>query len=310
MDVKMLLTAEVVVLGHAASAVVFGWLYFGRFALARPPIGIFGLADVGFLLGGIVVVPLLYLVLPLWLVAGLLALGALSAVHLAGEPVLSGRRALWAGVLGLGAAEVGAFFVAGPPSAPLFLVNNVLIVLVSVAVANLWAQSGMKARDAAVLGAALTVYDFVATARLPLMGDLFARVAELPFAPLVAWPAGPDGQWLGLGLGDLLLATVFPLVLRKAYGTPAGLAAVGLGLVALVGVVALAHLAAVSVFPVMVVLGPLMVLQYAFWTRLRGPERTTWQYLQAEPHPYAPDGYAVRAGGLGAPSFIASARSQ
>ena len=154
----------------------------------------------------------------------------------------------------------------------------------AVAIANLWAQSGMKARDAAVLGAALTVYDFVATARLPLMGDLVARVAELPFAPLVAWPAGPDGSWLGLGLGDLLLATVFPLVLRKADGRTAGLAAIALGLGALVGVAALAHLAAISIFPVMVALGPLMVLQYACWTRLRGPERTTWQYRRAEPH--------------------------
>ena len=33
----------------------------------------------------------------------------------------------------------------------------------------------------------------------------------------------------------------------------------------------------------MVVLGPLMVLQYAYWRRRCGKERTTWQYLQAEP---------------------------
>jgi hypothetical protein len=277
----MLLTAALVVLSHTAAAVVLGWLYFGRFALARPPIGIFSLADVGFLLGGIVVMPLLYLVLPLWLVAGLLALGALSALQLVGEPLLEGHRSLWAGVLGLGVAVIGAYLAAGPLSAPFFLVNNVLIVVVAVAVANLWAQSGMKARDAAVLGAALTVYDFVATARLPLMGDLFTRVAELPFSPLVAWPAGSDGNWLGIGLGDLLLATVFPLVLRKAYGLPAGLAAVALGLGAVVGVTALAHLAAIGLFPVMVALGPLMVLQYVCWTRLGGPERRTWQYRQA-----------------------------
>ena len=282
MDVAMLLTAELAMLGHAAAAIVLGWLYFGRFALARPPIGIFSLADVGFLLGGIVVVPMLYLVLPLWLVAGLLALGALSTLQLAGEPLLPGHQALWAGVLGFGVAEIVAFLMAGPLSAPFFLVNNVLVVMVAVAIANLWAQSGMKARDAAVLGAALTIYDFVATARLALMGDLFTRVAELPFSPLVAWPAGPDGRWLGLGLGDLLLATVFPVVLRKAYGLPAGLAALALGLSAVVGVVALAHLTAISIFPVMVALGPLMVLQYICWTRLRGPERTTWQYRQAD----------------------------
>jgi hypothetical protein len=26
-----------------------------------------------------------------------------------------------------------------------------------------------------------------------------------------------------------------------------------------------------------------MVVQYAFWVRRRGPERTTWEYLRAEP---------------------------
>jgi hypothetical protein len=41
--------------------------------------------------------------------------------------------------------------------------------------------------------------------------------------------------------------------------------------------------AALALFPVMVVLGPLMVLQYAWWARRRGPERTTRQYLQVEP---------------------------
>jgi hypothetical protein len=35
--------------------------------------------------------------------------------------------------------------------------------------------------------------------------------------------------------------------------------------------------------PLMTGLGPLMVLQYAYWVRRRGQERTTWEYLQAEP---------------------------
>jgi hypothetical protein len=97
----------------------------------------------------------------------------------------------------------------------------------------------------------------------------------------VAWPVGPDGLWLGLG--DLLLATVFPLVLRKAFGRRAGLVALAFSLSALVGVHGLAHLATIEAFPVMVVLGPLMILQYAWWAHRRGPERTTRQYLRAEP---------------------------
>ena len=140
----------------------------------------------------------------------------------------------------------------------------------------------MKARDAAILGACLTAYDFVATSQLPLMGDLVGRVAELPFAPLVDWPVGPDGSSVGLGLGDLLLAAVFPLVLRKAYHRRAGIVALGLGLGGIAGVAVLAHLGAVELFPVMVVLGPLMVLQYAWWARRRGSERTTREYRRVE----------------------------
>jgi hypothetical protein len=64
-----------------------------------------------------------------------------------------------------------------------------------------------------VLGAALTVYDFEATSLLPLMNDLIGRLAGLPFAPMMTWASGAN-HWLGVGLGDLLLATVFPLVLR------------------------------------------------------------------------------------------------
>jgi hypothetical protein len=37
-----------------------------------------------------------------------------------------------------------------------------------------------------------------------------------------------------------------------------------------------------ATFPVMVLLGPLTMLQHFFWQWRRGLERTTWQYLQAE----------------------------
>ena len=99
--------------------------------------------------------------------------------------------------------------------------------------------------------------------------------------PMVAWGAG-DGRWLGIGVGDLLLATVFPLVMRKAFGRPAGLTALLAGLAAIVGVLGVVTSGLLpGAFPAMVVLGPLMLLQYGVWRRRLGPERTTWQYRQA-----------------------------
>jgi hypothetical protein len=280
-----MLGAFAVVLGCAGGAVLLAWRYFARYRLARPPIGVFSRGDVACLLGAVVVVPYLYLWLPLWLVAGLLATGYLSTLALVAEPVLPARWAGWLAVLGLLAAEVAVAWLCGPASAPLFAVNDAVLVAVVVGVANLWAQSGLKARDAAGLGTALAVYDLVATSVLPLTTELITRLAGLPFAPLIAWPTD-GGGWLGVGLGDLLLAAVFPLVLRRAFGRRAGLAALVVALAALGGMLALVALRLVAgTLPAMVVLGPLMVLQYAGWTRRRGGERTTWQYQQAEHAP-------------------------
>jgi hypothetical protein len=223
--------------------------------------------------------PLLYLVLPLWLAAAFLLLAALSLLYFAWEPVLRARWAIWLATLGLLALDVAATFFVGTSQNTFLAVNNTLLLLLMVVGAtNLWVQSGMKERDAALLGVFLALYDFIATARLPLMGDMVTRLSGLPVAPLVAW-SGEHTLW-GIGLGDLLLAAVFPLVMRKAFGRSAGLAAL---LLALAAIGILLALSLRGYFPVMVVLGPLMVVQYLYWRKLRGRERTTWQYLQEEP---------------------------
>jgi hypothetical protein len=105
--------------------------------------------------------------------------------------------------------------------------------------------------------------------------------------PVLVWPMGSE-HWLGIGLGDLLFATVGPLVYRKAFGRTAGVVAI---LIA-VGAVGAVFLAGVldwlpGIFPVMVVLGPLLVAQYLVWFRITGHERTTAQYLDEDPLPTA-----------------------
>jgi hypothetical protein len=277
-------TATIVILSFAAAAVLLSWAYFRRYAVARPPVGVFNLRDIAIMIGGVVLVPYLYLALPRWLVAGLLLLGVLSALYLLWEPVLAFRGAVWAVTLALGGYDIVAVLLFGPTSVAFFAVNNIVQMLVVIGLTNLWAQSGMRARDAAILAGLLAIYDIVATWALPLMTDLFGQLAGLPLAPLVAWPA-VGGQWLGIGLGDLLLAAVYPLVSRKAFGRAAARLALALGLGGIAAVVALPALGLVrATFPVMVVLGPLTVLHFIYWRR-RAPERSTWQYLLAEPLP-------------------------
>jgi hypothetical protein len=111
---------------------------------------------------------------------------------------------------------------------------------------------------------------------------LIARLASIPFAPIVSWGVGPER--FVIGLGDLLLATVFPLAMRKAFGRSAGIAAMAINLGAIAATMAFLQLARLEVaVPLMTGLGPLMVVQYGYWERRRGPERTTWEYLRTEP---------------------------
>jgi hypothetical protein len=252
--------------------------------MTRPPIGVFNLSDVAIMTGMIILVPFLYLLLPLWMVASLLGLVGLSILYFTFEPVLRSTWIIWLTALLLAAVDIYAALssTANPLWFP--VINNLVIVISVVGITNLWAQSGMRARDAAILGAALAIYDLVATSILPLMNDLFARLEGLPFAPTLAWPINANGDWLGIGLGDLILAAVFPLVMRKAFSRSASVTAMIIGLVT-IGLLILTVTSGwlVGAFPVMVVLGPLMVIQYVYWHRRQAKERTTWQYLQAEP---------------------------
>jgi hypothetical protein len=270
---------------HIVAALILSGAYFRRYALLRPPIGVFNLWDVALMLAGILCVPYLYLLLPAGVVAGLLGLGALGIGYTTVEPVLRRPSWRWTVVVITAVADLICLLHFGAGSTPFLLVNNLLQVLVVIGVANLWAQSGMKARDCALVGAALLLYDVLFTSVLPLMANLFVRLGELPFAPQMGWPL-PDGRVLAIGLGDLLLAAVFPLVMRKAYGTMAGAQAILLTVAALAAVLLLpVVLPSLAIFPVMVVLGPLMVGQVWHWRRRMPGERTTWQFRQAEPFP-------------------------
>ena len=267
-----------VVMGCAICAVLGGWGYFRRYAVSRPPIGVFNLKDITLMVLFVILVPFLYLLLPLWLAAGLLLLAALSILYFTWEPVLHAHWAIWLATLVLLAVDLGAALLFKTNNDRFLAVNNLVLIVLIVGITNLWAQSGMKARDAALLGAILAVYDIVATSLLPLTTAMFVRLAGLPLAPMLSWGSGSTA--LSIGLGDVLLATVFPLVMRKAFGRAAGIAAMVIVLIAIGTMLVLPFKV---VFPAMVVLGPLMVLQYFYWRRRRGHERTMWQYLQEEP---------------------------
>ena len=276
----MLPNTYLILLTFLALGLALSWFYFQRCQVTRPPVGVFNLWDVGFMFGAIVAVPLLYLVLPIFLVACLLGLGAMGILYATFEPLLHRRGGLiWLIVLAIIGGEVLLFVLPGASREGQLSYNNCIQVLLVVGAVNLWAQSGMKARDAAVLGAALCIYDVLFTTVLGAMGTLFDRIALLPFAPMVAWPA-PHG-WIGFGLGDILMAAVFPLLIYKGYSRTGGVAAMLLAWLAIAVVLTLPLLGIrYDTFPLMVVLGPLMVVQYAGWRTRCGVERSWLQFRQ------------------------------
>ena len=270
-------------LGCTAAVVLLGWAYFQRYQLVRPPLGVINRWDVGFMIAASILVPYLDQILPLWIVTGLLGMALLGMLYAGGEPVLSHRWMLWLVVLSLMGADVVVARIVGTANAPFWIVNDTVLLLAVVALTNLWAQSGMKACDLALLAGALAIYDLVATWWLPVTTDLTNRLAGGPFYPLVGWGAGHDR--LEIGLGDLLLATVFPLVMHKAFGRTAGNVALASILCMLAVLFAFVEVAGTPVtLPAMTILGPLMVLEYYYWLRHTGAERSTWQFRHADSH--------------------------
>jgi hypothetical protein len=273
--------AWLIVTTLAAAATVAAWTYFRRFELMRPPIGVFDRHDVAFMLAAIVVVPVAYLALPRAVVGTILCLLALNIFWFGFEPVLRFRSLIWPAAVGLVAADVVVSLTVPAGASWIVAVNDLELVALVVFVTNMLVQSGMRARDLMVLVSGLAVYDLVATTVLGLMGDLLRRLATLPFAPLVAWREG--GQWLAVGLGDLLMVALAPLVLRKAFGRTAGIVSAVTSVVAVAGMLAAFRLGWVSRdIPAMVVLGPLLLPQYAWWRLRLGRERRTWEYLEVE----------------------------
>lgn len=272
----------------AATAVMSSWLYFRTWTLTRPPLGTANLGDVTLTLACIVMLPFLYLWLPGWLIGTLLAITALSVLWFVVEPVFSVPLIRWCVAGGLVAADLLLIRLDGSSSTLFLLVNDAVMLTIAVGVSNLWAQGGLRARDMAIFAGAIAIYDLVATGFLPLTTTMIDRLSGMPFLPMAVWPTGA-GQWVGIGLGDLLMAAVGPLVMRKAFGRTAGFAAMAIALGAIAGVLLVAQWDALpETFPTMIVLGPLMVLHYGLWSRRSGGECTYARYLTGEPRTNRP----------------------
>lgn len=261
------------------------WQYFLRVRMNRPPVGVLNLRDIVITFVMLVGIPPLYLEIPTWSVAAIMVPIATGLAYMT-VSVAFGRLV---GILAAGGLTVGEVTLTAwgyGQSTGFVALNDIAVGALVVGVCNIWAQSGIRARDVAVFGCLVAGYDLVATWLMPLMTDFFTRVSSMPFAPMLAIGTGPDAAVIGMG--DLLFIVLWPLVALKAYSGRAGLfAATGtVGCVAALGAAFYLDVFNAAV-PAMVFLGPVILVQFLVLRRLYGTERTTGQY-QAATRPDAP----------------------
>jgi hypothetical protein len=266
-----------IVLALLAIALVLAILYFLHVSLPRPPVGYYDLRDVMIMMAVVVILPLLYLRLPDAIITALLAAPFLAVVQFSLAPLVPRPFPLLVAV-GVVALDI-VLSMSGPETVgrtAFTVVNGALVLIAAIGVANLYVQNGMHARTVAVFAVALAVYDVIASVLFPTMVEFFFRLQSLPLAPIASW--GEGEATAAIGLGDVIALVLWPLAALKAFGRiPAWVAAI-LGLSAVTGIFAAMSGSLVDQgLPAMVVLGPLIGLQYAFW-RQRGAERTIADY--------------------------------
>ena len=275
-----MLSATLVIWGFSTGAIIFSFLYFRYYQIQRPPIGVMNLRDLVIMLGGIVIIPILYSLLPNFMVAIMLILGGTSIIFFLIDGIFHKKWLTWLLTMMILLVDLTLFWNFGNNSNEFIIVNNTIQILVVVGITNLWAQSGLKARDTAIFSFFLICYDFLFTNIFSFMADLFDLLSLFPFSPMVIMKSGSEDSWLAIGLGDLLIAAVFPLVMRKSYGNTPGNLAILVSIISLGAILVSPQFNLFEeIFPVMVLLGPLVIIQYLFWAYRKGRERTTQEYM-------------------------------
>jgi hypothetical protein len=275
----------IVVLFGALATTAAALVYFRRVRLERPAIGVFNGRDVVILFGFIVTLPTLYLFLPPIVLTLFLVVTFVSALSIGYRPVLPSWL-LWPaiGVL-IGTNILVARNLLGTTSGwQLYWgLTSIAVLFGAIAVANLYVQGGMRLRHVAWFALGLAVYDPIFSFAIPLTNKLADAFAGYPLDPSIGFRMGLDSA--NIGIGDLLVYSVFAVAAYKAYGRRG--AKLSFWLVGLFGGLApsLAPLVITAVVrgnvgivvPAQMFFGPAAFVGYRFLAR-SGPERTIGEW--------------------------------
>jgi len=173
------------------------------------------------------------------------------------------------------------------PDTPLRCEQSITVLLAAIAVCNLYVQGGMKLRHVAWLALGLACYDVIFASYYPLTGRLLARYITHPLTPVVGMRFGEVDYVIGLG--DLLVYSLFFVVAYKAYGKRA--ATIAAGVIVVMGGFATAFIPFLFNFsnanldtlvPAQSLFGPAAFVTYLWMKRRYGRERTMAEYLASQ----------------------------
>jgi hypothetical protein len=280
-------------LGVIMSAVIIvcagALAYFRRVRIERPAVGTFNARDVAILLVVIGVLPFVYAALPVQAVTWLLALTFGSALFIGYRPVL-GPAGIWLGIgLLFGLNIWSSYHNMGTLLGwqLWFVQQGIMVALAAIAVCNLYLQGGMKMRHVAWLALGLAGYDVLFSSYYPLTGRLIFRYLTHPFTPL--WGMRFGYVDYAIGLGDLLVYSLFFVAAYKAYGARA--ATIAAGVIVVMGGFATAFIPLVfnftnanldQIIPAQSLFGPVAFVTYLWMKRHYGRERTMAEYLASQ----------------------------
>lgn len=288
LKIPTLLTLVVVAVGTLVTCGL-SLLYFRRVRVERPAIGTFNGRDFVILFGFIIGLPLLYLAVPLIVVLVLFGITFTAALVIGLRPVLGPSMSwlvvglligldVWTGRTLLGTIWGWQVF---------WVVNAVMVIGAAVSVSNLYAQGGMKLKHMVVFTLILAVYDVVFSLIWPVTNFLSQRIIGYPLNPSVGFRWGIFNSTIGIG--DLLVYSLFVILSFKAYGPRA--ARVAMSAVVVFGMIVppltpiafrfLIDARTDILIPAQTVFGPAAFLIYLWFTHRYGRERTMKEYFAA-----------------------------
>ncbi len=280
----------IVVLLGALSASSCALYYFQRVRLERPPIGTFNSRDILILLVFIVSLPILYLYLPGIVLTSFLVLTFISALYLGLTPLLR-RRYVWLIIAALLGADIYIalnFLGLQIGWQVYWAVTSTVVLIAAVSVSNLYVQGGLRLRTIAWFALILGFYDLTFTTLIPLTPLLADRFIGHPLDPSMGFRMGIMSA--NIGLGDLLIYSLFLVGAYKGYGAKA--AGITLAVIAIFGAIvpAWAPLVLTSfirgsvgiVFPAQASFGPVAFLTYLCFRKAWGPERSMAEWFKVQ----------------------------